>query len=72
VGAWARGEIAAIRDYCETDVANTFLLYQRFQLVRGTLSADEYQRELEVFRAFLDAQGAPHWREFSAAWKPPA
>jgi predicted PolB exonuclease-like 3'-5' exonuclease len=70
--AWARGEIGAIRDYCETDVANTYLLYQRFQLVRGALSAEEYQRELQVFRVFLDAQAAAHWREFSAAWKPPA
>jgi len=70
--AWARGEIAAIRDYCETDVANTYLLYQRFQLVRGALSAQAYQQELQVFRAFLEAQAAPHWRQFSAAWKPPA
>jgi len=36
-------------------------------MVRGVLSPDEYQRELQVFRAFLDAQSAPHWREFSAA-----
>jgi len=70
--AWTRGEIAAIRDYCETDVANTFLLYQRFQMLRGVLTAQEYAKELEVVRAFLEAQTAPHWREFSAAWKSPA
>ena len=35
--AFKRGEIAAIRDYCETDVANTYLLFQRFQLIRGAL-----------------------------------
>ena len=70
--AWARGEVAAIRDYCETDVANTFLLFQRFQMVRGAMSPEEYAREVKVFRDFLDAQSAPHWRQFSAAWKPPA
>jgi len=70
--AWTRGEIAAIRDYCETDVANTFLLFQRFQMLRGVLTAEEYAKELEVVRAFLEAQSAPHWREFSAAWKAPA
>jgi predicted PolB exonuclease-like 3'-5' exonuclease len=70
--AWTRGEIEAIRNYCETDVANTFLLFQRFQMLRGVLSAEEYGKELEVVRAFLEAQAAPHWREFSAAWKPPA
>jgi len=67
--AWTRGEIAAIRDYCETDVANTYLLFQRFQMIRGVLGPDEYQREVQLFRTFLDAQAAPHWREFAAAWK---
>jgi predicted PolB exonuclease-like 3'-5' exonuclease len=67
--AFARGEIEAIRNYCETDVANTYLLYQRFQLVRGAIDATEYEREMTVFRAFLEAQPAPHWREFAAAWR---
>jgi len=66
--AWQRGEIAAIRDYCETDVANTYLLYQRFQMVRGQLTPAEYEREVALFRAFLAEQSAPHWREFAAAW----
>jgi predicted PolB exonuclease-like 3'-5' exonuclease len=67
--AWSRGELGAIRDYCETDVANTYLLFQRFQMIRGVLGPDEYQREVQLFRTFLDAQSAPHWREFAAAWK---
>ena len=67
--AWKRGEIEAIRNYCETDVANTYLLFQRFQLIRGILDAGEYARELDVFRAFLAAQEAPHWKQFAAAWK---
>jgi hypothetical protein len=24
---------------------------------------------VQLFRTFLDAQAAPHWREFAAAWK---
>src|SRR5216683_7647419 len=40
--AWQRGEIDAIRSYCETDVANTYLLFQRFQLIRGVINADAY------------------------------
>jgi len=67
--AFARGEIGAIRDYCETDVANTYLLFQRFQLIRGALNADEYQREVALFRTFVNAQDAPHWRQFSEAWR---
>ncbi|HUL94997.1 MAG TPA: 3'-5' exonuclease [Usitatibacter sp.] len=67
--AFQRGEIEAIRRYCETDVANTYLLYQRFQLIRGNLTAEAYARELAMFRAFLAASDAPHWKEFAEAWK---
>ena len=34
-GAFQRGDIAAIRNYCETDVVNTYLVFLRFQLMRG-------------------------------------
>jgi predicted PolB exonuclease-like 3'-5' exonuclease len=67
--AFMRGEIAAIRDYCETDVANTYLLFQRFQLIRGLLTPEAYAKEIELFRAFLAAQEGKHWKEFAAAWK---
>jgi hypothetical protein len=67
--AFVRGEIDAIRNYCETDVANTYLLFLRFQLIRGGLTSDAYASEVQLFRAFLEAQDAPHWKEFAAAWK---
>jgi hypothetical protein len=67
--AWREGRIDAIRDYCETDVANTYLLYLRFQRMRGQLSADAHDREVAAFRAFLAEQKAAHWREFAQAWK---
>ena len=67
--AFKRGEIDAIRHYCETDVANTFLLYQRFQLIRGLLDAAAYEAEIALFRDWLSLQQSSHWQEFSAAWK---
>jgi len=66
--AYVRGELAGIRAYCETDVANTYLLYLRFQLIRGALDHDGYDREVAAFRYWLGAQQAAHWKEFSAAW----
>jgi len=68
--AWREGRIAAIRDYCETDVANTLLLFLRFQHLRGALSDAALAREVALFRAFLAEQKAAHWQEFAAAWKP--
>ncbi len=67
--AFKRGEIDAIRSYCETDVANTYLLFLRFQLMRGAFTPEEYEREVALFRTFLAEQAATHWKEFAAAWK---
>jgi 3'-5' exonuclease len=67
--SYRRGAIAAIRDYCETDCANTYLLYLRFQLMRCALSHEQYERELELLRAFLIRQNLPHWGEFLSLWK---
>jgi 3'-5' exonuclease len=66
--AFNRGEIEAIRDYCETDVANTYLLWLRFQLIRGIMNPSEYAKELDLFSSWLKAQSSPHWRQFAAAW----
>jgi predicted PolB exonuclease-like 3'-5' exonuclease len=67
--AFKRGEIAAIRNYCETDVANTYLLFQRFQLIRGMLDPGAYEKEVAQFREWLSEQASPHWKEFASAWK---
>jgi predicted PolB exonuclease-like 3'-5' exonuclease len=66
--AFAAGRIDEIRRYCETDAMNTYLLYLRFQLVRGTLTAGEYAAEISLAREKVVAAGQPHWQEFVAAW----
>jgi len=66
--AVAAGRLAEVRSYCETDVINTYLVYQRFRLMRGEADQTEYDSELTMVRERLAAQDAPHWREFLAAW----
>jgi predicted PolB exonuclease-like 3'-5' exonuclease len=67
--AFLRGELAAIRDYCETDVMNTYLVYLRFQLIRGAITASAYADEEKLVRAFLaEHQAEPHWQQFLAGW----
>ncbi len=66
--AWQDGRIDEVRDYCETDVANTYLVYLRFQQMRGVFTADERATEERFMREQLTADGAKHWREFVAAW----
>ncbi len=52
--AYLRGEIKAIRDYCEVDSVNTYLLHLRL---------------CALLRATLEKQNASHWREFLKLWK---
>ena len=66
--AWLAGDVAGIRNYCETDVVNTWLVYLRFELMRGRLDRAEHARECELVRATLAAAGKPHLDEFLAAW----
>ena len=64
------GELAAVRNYCETDVLNTYLVLLRFELFRGRLEHDGYQQELRRLREWLAASGEPHHQQFLAAWGP--
>ncbi len=66
--AYQRGELAAIRDYCETDVLNTYLVFLRFQLLRGVLNRSAYEAEIELTRDTLQGLPGRHWREFLDAW----
>ena len=66
--AVAAGRIADVRRYCETDVLNTYLLYLRFQLLRGVHTAGEHAKEISLARERIAATGAPHWQEFLAVW----
>jgi len=62
------GEIDSVRRYCETDVMNTYLLYLRFQLLRGAVTHEEYRNEVALARDKIGATGAVHWIEFLNAW----
>ena len=67
-GAFQNGEIAAIRNYCETDVVNTYLVFLRFQMMRGMLSEAQYKTECELVRTTLKKSPEPHWKEFLGQW----
>jgi len=68
--AWRAGQIEDIRRYCETDVMNTYLLYCRFQKMRGGLTEAEYDQEIAMVQATLGnlAPQESHWQEYLAAW----
>jgi predicted PolB exonuclease-like 3'-5' exonuclease len=65
---WLEGGIEQIRNYCETDVLNTFLVYLRFQLIRGHLTKEHYLQENQRIRDYLSEQTQSHFKEFLSAW----
>jgi predicted PolB exonuclease-like 3'-5' exonuclease len=66
--AFRAGRIDEIRAYCETDVVNTYLLYCRFQKMRGLLDESAYAAEIKQVRDTLAAAPGAHWREYLDAW----
>ena len=63
------GNAVGIRRYCETDVLNTYLVYLRFELMRGQLTRARHAEELERLKALLRGSAEPHWAEFLHAWE---
>ncbi|MBI5136622.1 MAG: 3'-5' exonuclease [Nitrospirae bacterium] len=70
-GMYARGEVQAIRDYCETDVVNTYLVFLRWELLRGTISKASHDASLAELAAYLEHERAerPHLGAFLDAWQ---
>ncbi len=66
--AYLTGNIRAIRDYCETDVLNTYLVYLRYELMRGRLSPGAYEEECERVKALL-REDKKHLADFLQAWE---
>ena len=66
--AFEQGKLAEIRNYCETDVVNTYLVYMRFQMMRGQLTRARYDKECELVRSTLSKSDESHWKEYLAAW----
>ncbi len=62
------GKSAEIDAYCETDAVNTYLVYLRFQLMRGILDSSEYADEVDLVRSTISEAEGAHWTEFLNAW----
>jgi 3'-5' exonuclease len=67
---YLEGRLEDIRRYCETDVMNTYLVYCRFQKMRGGFTAAEYDQEIAFVKETLAgmAPTEPHWDEYLRAW----
>jgi 3'-5' exonuclease len=67
--AYREGNLLGIRHYCETDVLNTYLVYLRFELLRGRLTRERHAEELERVKELLRAGREPHFAQFLRVWE---
>ncbi|VEG89989.1 3'-5' exonuclease [Legionella spiritensis] len=59
------GHLKQIRDYCETDVLNTYCVYLRFELMRGVLNNQDYDSALLNLKNYLAGEtDKEHLQEF--------
>lgn len=66
--AYQSGALKSIRDYCETDVLNTWLVFLRFQLMRGQLTREQHMQEEARAKEYLTRKNLPHFLAFLHAW----
>ena len=63
------GAIDEIRNYCETDVLNTYLVYLQFEMIRGRCSRGLLEQKLERVKQLLRDSGESHLEEFLQVWE---
>lgn len=61
---YQQGNIQQIAHYCETDVANTYLVYLRFLLLKGELDLNTYEQEITLFKEYISGLQGQHWQDF--------
>lgn len=67
--AYQKGKLAEIRNYCETDVLNTYLVFLRFEKMRGKLSEVGYETALMQLQSYLQESEKPHLQAFLQTWQ---
>ncbi|PCI39281.1 MAG: 3'-5' exonuclease [Thiotrichales bacterium] len=63
------GKVSEICDYCETDVLNTFLVYLKFELIRGHISQEQHDGLCSKLVALLQEKDLSHFKEFLSSWE---
>jgi 3'-5' exonuclease len=66
--AYRAGKLADISNYCQTDVVNTYLVYLRFQMMRGVLTTEQHRSQCDLVRTTLAKSPEPQWAQFLAKW----
>ncbi len=61
------GKIQKIRNYCETDVVNTYLIYLRFMHHQGRITTESHNKSVEELLS--ECEKKAHLKKFKEEWK---
>lgn len=67
--AFHSSDIKSIRDYCETDVLNTYLVYLQFEYMRGNVTDKALKEEHALIKQTLIESEQTHFQSFLEAWE---
>ncbi|WP_339045355.1 3'-5' exonuclease [Candidatus Mesenet endosymbiont of Agriotes lineatus] len=63
------GKIQEVRDYCETDVINTYLIYLKLMQHQGRITTESYNKNLDDLLLYLENSQKDHLLKFKEEWK---
>ncbi|OUV62555.1 MAG: 3'-5' exonuclease [Gammaproteobacteria bacterium TMED119] len=66
---YQQGALNEIRQYCETDVLNTYLVYLHFELIRGRSSPDLLTQKVIRLKNMLRESEQAHLQDFLRVWE---
>ncbi|MGN7661121.1 MAG: 3'-5' exonuclease [Anaplasma sp.] len=61
--------LSEIRDYCESDVINTYLVYLRLMHHQDRVTSEGYNKCVEDLLTYLEGSGSSHMLNFKAEWE---
>ena len=66
--AYLEGRIEEIRDYCEVDALNTYLIHLRLRLIRGNIERSDYLQHARMVQRSLQESSKNHLKEYAKDW----
>lgn len=48
-----KGEFEKIHEYCESDVLNTYMLFLKYELIKGNLTQEDYVQHLQTMAEYI-------------------
>jgi 3'-5' exonuclease len=68
LSCYLEGDLQKIRNYCEIDVLNTYIVFLKTQLIRGIYDKPQYTSLCMLLKNQIEKLNLEHLHEFSTKW----